>query len=70
VLVTHEISLEAVKRLEERFVVDSNQQDLPLSPTQSLQKVKGKDGVVTLSTDIVSDQSHVASHCRMLREGL
>jgi glyoxylate reductase len=55
VLVTREISEEAVRRLKEHFVVDSNQADRPVSPTQLLQKLKGKDGVVTLSTDIVSD---------------
>jgi len=55
VLVTREISGDAVKRLKEHFVVDSNQRDLPLSPRQFLQKLRGMDGAVTLSTDIVND---------------
>jgi lactate dehydrogenase-like 2-hydroxyacid dehydrogenase len=56
VLVTREISEEAVKRLKQHFVVESNQKDLPVSPRQLLQKLKGKDGAVTLSTDIVNDE--------------
>jgi len=55
VLVTREIPDEAVKRLKEHVVVEGNQKDLPVSPTRLLQKLKGKDGVVTLSTDIVND---------------
>jgi len=55
VLVTREIPAEAVNRLKQHFVVDSNQKDLPVSPKQLLSKLKGKDGVVTLSTDIVND---------------
>jgi lactate dehydrogenase-like 2-hydroxyacid dehydrogenase len=55
VLVTREIPDEAVRRLKEHFTVESNQKDLPVSPRQLLQKLKGQDGVVTLSTDIVSD---------------
>jgi len=56
VLVTREISPEAVTRLKEHFVVDSNQKDLPVSPRQLLQKLRGKDGVVTLSNDVISDE--------------
>ena len=55
VLVTREISEEAVKRLKEHFIVESNQSDKAVSPRQLLQKLKGKDGVVTLATDIVND---------------
>src|SRR5512138_1150243 len=55
VLVTREISEEAVKRLKQHFVVEGNQRDAPVSPRQLLQKLKGKDGVVTLSTDIIDD---------------
>jgi glyoxylate reductase len=53
VLVTREISPEAVARLKEYFIVDSNQRDAPVSPKQLLQKLKGKDGAVTLSTDVI-----------------
>ena len=56
VLVTREISEEAVKRLKQHFIVDSNQKDLPVSARQLLQKLKGKDGVVTLSTDVVNGE--------------
>ena len=55
VLVTREISGEAVRRLKQHFAVESNQKDLPISPRQLLQKLKGKDGVVTLATDVISD---------------
>jgi lactate dehydrogenase-like 2-hydroxyacid dehydrogenase len=56
VLVTREISPEAIARLKQRFTVESNQKDLPVSPRQLLQKLKGKDGVVTLTTDVVNDE--------------
>ena len=55
VLVTREIPLEAISRLKEHFAVETNQKDLPVSPRQLLQKLRGKDGVVTLSTDVISD---------------
>jgi len=55
VVVTREIPREAVDRLKEHFIVDSNQKDAPVSPRQLLQKLRGKDGVVTVSTDIISD---------------
>src|SRR5262249_31600496 len=54
VLVTREISPEAVARLKQHFIVDSNQKDAPISPKQLLQRLKGKDGAVTLSTDVVN----------------
>ena len=55
VLVTREISEEAIKRLKQHFVVESNQQDRPISVQQLIRKLKGKDGVVTLTTDIVNE---------------
>ena len=55
VLVTREISAEAITRLKQHFVVESNQQDRPLSTTQLIRKLKDKDGVVTLTTDIISE---------------
>jgi glyoxylate reductase len=55
VLVTREISSESIQRLKQHFVVDSNQADRPVSPRQLLQKLKGTDGVVTLSSDIIND---------------
>ena len=56
VLVTREISDEAVKRLKRHFHVESNQKDAPISPRQLLQRLKGKNGVVTLSNDIINDE--------------
>ena len=55
VLVTREISSDAIKRLKQHFVVESNQQDRPVGATQLIRKLKGKDGVVTLTTDIISE---------------
>jgi len=55
VLVTREIADEAIKRLKQHFVVESNQQDRPVSAQQFIRKLKGKDGVVTLTTDIVNE---------------
>ena len=55
VLVTREISNDAIKRLKQHCIVESNQQDRPLSTTQLIRKLKGKDGVVTLTTDIISE---------------
>jgi glyoxylate reductase len=44
-----------VNRLKEHFVVSANQKDDPVSPRQLLQKLKGMDGAVTLTTDVISD---------------
>jgi glyoxylate reductase len=55
VLVTREISDEAIKRLKQHFVVESNQKDAPVSPRQLLQKLRGKDGLISVPTDIISD---------------
>ena len=56
VLVTREISAEAIARLKEHFVVSANQKDDPVSPRQLLQKLKGMDGAVTLTTDVIDDE--------------
>jgi glyoxylate reductase len=55
VLVTREISADAIARLKEHFVVSANQKDDPVSPRQLLQKLKGMDGAVTLTTDVIND---------------
>jgi len=55
VLVTREIAPEAIARLKQDFVVLANQKDDPVTPRQLLQKLKGVDGAVTLTTDIISD---------------
>jgi glyoxylate reductase len=55
VLVTREISAEAIARLKQYFVVSANQNDDPVSPRQLLQKLKGMDGAITLTTDTIDD---------------
>ena len=56
VLVTREIAPEAIARLKQHFVVLANQKDDPVTPRQLLQKLKGVDGAVTLTTDLISDE--------------
>src|SRR5215831_13240880 len=55
VLVTREIAKDALARLKQQFVVIANQKDAPVSPRQLLQKLKGVDGDVTLTTETISD---------------
>ena len=55
VLVSREISPEAIVRLKQHFTVESNQKDLPVSPRQLLQKLKGKAGAITGPTDQITD---------------
>jgi len=54
--VTREIAPEAIARLKQHFVVLANQKDDPVTPRQLLQKLKGVDGAVTLTTDLISDE--------------
>lgn len=56
VLVTREISPEAIVRLKQHFIVDSNQKDSPVSPKQLLRKLKGNDGLVAVPTDQITDE--------------
>lgn len=56
VVVTRKIFDESLARLAKHCEVDSNQADRPLSPKQLLQKLKGKDGVISLLTDRISDE--------------
>jgi lactate dehydrogenase-like 2-hydroxyacid dehydrogenase len=55
VLVTREMSPEALARLKQHCVVDANQKDLPISPRQLLQRLKGKNGAITGPTDVIND---------------
>ena len=55
VVVTREIAPEAVSLLRQHFSVFANQKDAPVSPRQLLQKLKGMDGAVTLTTDTITD---------------
>jgi glyoxylate reductase len=48
VLVTRQIFDEALNLLGKHFEVESNQRDLPPTPTQLLKKLQGKQGAVTL----------------------
>ncbi|HET9831411.1 MAG TPA: D-glycerate dehydrogenase [Vicinamibacterales bacterium] len=56
VLVTREISAEAIARLKQHFLVVANQKDDPVSARQLLHKLKGIDGAVTLTTDTIGDE--------------
>jgi glyoxylate reductase len=56
VLVTRKIFAESLTTLATHCQVESNQADRPLGPRQLLQKLKGKDAVISLLTDIISDQ--------------
>jgi glyoxylate reductase len=56
VLVTRRIFDESLARLAKHCHVESNQKDTPLSPKQLMQKLKGKEGVISLLTDIISDE--------------
>lgn len=55
VLVTREIAPEAIARLKQHFTISANQSDRPVSPRQLLQNLKGMNGAVTLTTDIITD---------------
>ena len=61
VLVTRRIFDESLAMLAAQFDVESNQKDRPLSASQFLRKLKGKDAAITLLTDVVSDDV-LASH--------
>jgi glyoxylate reductase len=56
VLVTQRISQESLDTLADRFNVESNQKDAPVSPAQLTRRLKGKDAAITLITDVISDQ--------------
>jgi glyoxylate reductase len=55
VLVTRRIFEESLATLAANCQVESNQKDSPFDPKRLLQKLKGKDGAITLLTDIISD---------------
>ena len=56
VLVTQQISDESLASLKERFQVESNQKDVPVSAAQLLRKIKDKDAAITLITDVISEK--------------
>lgn len=56
VLVTRKIFDESLELVAKHCEVESNQRDIPFSPKQLLQKLKGRDGLICLLTDIISDE--------------
>jgi glyoxylate reductase len=56
VVVTRKIFDESLAMLARYCQVESNQADRPLNPKQLLQKLKGKDGVISLLTDRISEE--------------
>jgi len=56
VLVTRKIFDESLATVAKQCDVESNQRDIPFTPKQLLQKLKGRDGVICLLTDIISDE--------------
>jgi len=56
VLVTRKIFDESLAMVAKHCDVESNQRDAPFAPKQLLQKLKGKNGVICLLTDIISDE--------------
>ena len=64
VLVTRRIFDESLATLARHCVVDSNQEDVPLSPRQLQRRLEGKDGAICLLTDQITD-AVLASHPRL-----
>ncbi|MFQ5881524.1 MAG: 2-hydroxyacid dehydrogenase [Candidatus Methylomirabilales bacterium] len=56
VLVTRKIFPEALELVSKHCEVESNQRDVPFTPAQLLRKLKGKDGMICLLTDIIDDK--------------
>lgn len=55
-LVTRQIFPEALELVSKHCQVESNQRDIPFSPPQLLKKLRGKDGLICLLTDIINDK--------------
>ena len=56
VLVTRKVFDDTLTLLSKYFDVESNQRDVPLSPTQLVKKLQGKLGVITLLTDTFDER--------------
>ncbi len=56
VLVTRKVFEEALNLLGKFFDVESNQRDIPFSPTSLVRKLQGKVGVVAVLTDIIDER--------------
>jgi lactate dehydrogenase-like 2-hydroxyacid dehydrogenase len=55
-LVTRKVFDETLTALAKHVDVESNQRDLPFTPTQLAKKLQGKSGALTLLTDIIDDR--------------
>ncbi|MGH7410785.1 MAG: 2-hydroxyacid dehydrogenase [Candidatus Methylomirabilis sp.] len=55
VLIARKIFEESIAYLAKECDVETNQRDIPLTPRQLIQKLQGKQGAITLLTDIISD---------------
>jgi len=53
ILIARAISPEVVQRLEQHFEVESNQDDVIWSPQELVQKLQGKDGVLTTGSQTI-----------------
>lgn len=56
VLVSRKVFDEALVLLGKQFEVESNQRDVPFTPTQLVKKLQGKVGAILLLTDMVDDR--------------
>ena len=65
VLITRKIFEESIAYLARHCDVDTNQRDVPLTPHQLIRKLQGKQGAITLLTDIISDA--VLARCPELK---
>ncbi len=65
VLVTRRVFDETLRLLGKHFDVESNQRDIPFSPTQLAKKLQGKAGAIALLTDIFDER--LLSQCPDLK---
>lgn len=65
VLVTRKVFDETLTLLSRHFDVESNQRDVPFTPTQLVKRLQGKAGAITLLTDIIDEQ--VLAQCPDLK---
>jgi len=65
VLVTRKVFDETLMLLNKHFDVESNQRDVPFSPTQLAKKLQGKAGAITLLTDTIDER--LLSQCPDLK---
>ena len=65
VLITRKIFEESIARVAQHCDVETNQRDLPFTSPQLIRKLQGKQGAITLLTDIISDS--VLARCPDLK---